>query len=63
MGTVAKNIAFRLPKRWARQFRRACQSGAAGLSDKLPDKYDTIIGDNGRQLSGDEMQHNFSALF
>ncbi|MEN6627010.1 MAG: ABC transporter ATP-binding protein [Candidatus Sumerlaeia bacterium] len=55
--SVAENIAFGLEGVDSEAIREAArQAGADGFIQKLPAGYDTLIGENGRLLSGGERQ-------
>jgi ATP-binding cassette, subfamily B, bacterial len=56
-GTIAENIAY--GDRWASQPRieaAAAAANAAEFIDRLPDRYDTLIGERGVRLSGGQRQ-------
>jgi ATP-binding cassette, subfamily B, bacterial len=55
--TVAENIAYGRPGAADRDIRRAAEmAGAASFIEKLPQKYDTPIGERGSNLSGGQRQ-------
>ena len=55
--TIKNNIAYANPKANQKEIEEAAKySYANEFIDKLPDKYDTIIGENGVRLSGGEKQ-------
>src|SRR5262249_13131217 len=56
-GTIAENIAY--GDRWASRQRieaAAAAANAAEFIDRLPDRYDTFIGERGVRLSGGQRQ-------
>jgi ATP-binding cassette, subfamily B, bacterial len=56
-GTIAENIAY--GDRWASRARieyAAAAANAAEFIDRLPDRYDTFIGERGVRLSGGQRQ-------
>ncbi len=56
-GTVRENIAYGLPKATLDQIKSAARSANAdGFIAKLPDGYDTQIGERGVKLSGGQKQ-------
>lgn len=55
--TVGANIAYGNPKATIDEIRRAAQiAGAAEFIEKLPEGYDTVIGERGVTLSGGQKQ-------
>jgi subfamily B ATP-binding cassette protein MsbA len=55
--TVAENIAYGLPDAGDEQIRRAAElAGAAEFIEKLPQKYQTLVGERGSNLSGGQRQ-------
>jgi len=55
--SIRNNIAFSKPIAKAEEIRRAAElSGAADFVDLLPEGYETIVGENGKKLSGGERQ-------
>jgi ABC-type multidrug transport system fused ATPase/permease subunit len=57
--SVAANIAFGVPSQYVDNSRVVFASSIAGIDgviDTLPEKYDTIIGENGQLLSGGQRQ-------
>jgi ATP-binding cassette, subfamily B, bacterial len=55
--TVAENIAYGRPDATESQIRRAAEmAGAAEFIDKLPQKYETVLGERGSNLSGGQRQ-------
>lgn len=56
-GTVAENIAFGRVGFSAEQVRRAAETANAhGFIEKLPQGYDTVVGERGTKLSGGQQQ-------
>jgi ABC-type multidrug transport system fused ATPase/permease subunit len=56
-GTVAENIAYGVPGANAGKMKKAAKAARAEeFIDKLPDGYDTVIGDQGIKLSGGQRQ-------
>jgi subfamily B ATP-binding cassette protein MsbA len=56
-GTVAENIAFGRPDATAEQIVRAAErANADEFISRLPDGYDSMIGDRGATLSGGQRQ-------
>ncbi len=56
-GSVLDNVRLGRPEASQAQVRRAVeQAGAAALIAKLPEGYDTMLGDRGQGLSGGEVQ-------
>jgi subfamily B ATP-binding cassette protein MsbA len=57
VGTVAENIAYGKPDATREEIERAAQQAHAHeFIERLPDGYDTLIGDRGVRLSGGEAQ-------
>jgi ATP-binding cassette subfamily B protein len=57
VGTVAENIAYGKPDATREEIERAAkQAHAHEFIERLPDGYDTLIGDRGVRLSGGEAQ-------
>jgi ATP-binding cassette subfamily B protein len=57
MGTIAENIAYADPECSMKDIIRAAKiAGAHDFISKLPDGYDTIVGNGGHNLSGGEKQ-------
>jgi ABC-type multidrug transport system fused ATPase/permease subunit len=62
VGTVAENIAYGKPDATREEIERAAQQAQARAAhalefiERLPDGYDTLIGDRGVRLSGGEAQ-------
>jgi subfamily B ATP-binding cassette protein MsbA len=55
--TVKKNIAYAKPNATDREILEACKFAAADeFIEKLPQKFDTLIGENGTRLSGGQKQ-------
>lgn len=55
--TIAANIAFGHPEATAAQIERAARISAAfEFIDRLPEKYDTVVGEHGNNLSGGQRQ-------
>ena len=55
--TIKENIAYANPKANDEDIVKACEFAAADeFINKLPDKYDTMIGENGIRLSGGQKQ-------
>ncbi len=55
--TIENNIAYANPKAIREEIIQACEFAAANeFIDKLPNKYKTIIGENGIRLSGGQKQ-------
>ena len=55
--TIEANIAYADPEASKNEIIEACQFAAADeFIDKLPDKYETLIGENGVRLSGGQKQ-------
>ena len=56
-GTVAENLAYGQPGATAAEMKKAAQAARADeFIEKLPDGYDTVIGDQGVKLSGGQRQ-------
>ncbi|MBR3095024.1 MAG: ATP-binding cassette domain-containing protein, partial [Clostridia bacterium] len=56
-GTVADNIRYGKPDAAEEEIRRAAElAGAASFIEKLPQKYDTFVGERGVMLSGGQKQ-------
>ena len=56
-GTVADNIGYGKPGATYEEIRRAAQlAGADSFIEKLPQKYDTFVGERGVMLSGGQKQ-------
>jgi len=56
-GTVRENIAFGRPEATEEEVLAAAQAaGAEDFIDRLPDGYDTVIGERGSTLSGGQRQ-------
>ena len=55
--SLAENIAYGQPKATFAEIRRAAHAAhAAEFIEKLPDKYETLVGERGIKLSGGERQ-------
>jgi subfamily B ATP-binding cassette protein MsbA len=55
--TIKSNIAYADPEATQNEIVKACRFAAADeFIDKLPDKYETLIGENGVRLSGGQKQ-------
>lgn len=55
--TIAENIAFGTPGATSAQIETACQAAqATGFIERLPNGYDTLIGERGYRLSGGQRQ-------
>ena len=55
--TIKNNIAYADPKASEESIQQACKFAAADeFIEKLPKKYDTIVGENGIRLSGGQKQ-------
>ncbi len=55
--TVRNNIAYANPEATKKDIERACQFAAADeFINKLPDTYESIVGENGVKLSGGQKQ-------
>jgi ATP-binding cassette, subfamily B, bacterial len=55
--TIAENIAYGRPDADENKIRRAAEmAGAAEFIDKLPQKYETVVGERGSNLSGGQRQ-------
>jgi len=55
--TIAENIAFGTPGATPSQIQDACQAAqAAGFIERLPQGYDTLVGERGYRLSGGQQQ-------
>ena len=55
--TIKKNIAYAKDNASDEEIKRACNFAAADeFIDKLPNKYETLIGENGVRLSGGQKQ-------
>ncbi|MBQ7792820.1 MAG: ATP-binding cassette domain-containing protein, partial [Clostridia bacterium] len=55
--TVAENIAYGSPKASREEIRQAAKSAMADeFIEKLPEQYDTVIGERGVTLSGGQKQ-------
>jgi ABC-type multidrug transport system fused ATPase/permease subunit len=56
-GTVAENIAYGKPEARREEIEAAAQAAAAhDFITRLPDGYDTVLGEGGMQLSGGQRQ-------
>jgi len=56
-GTVAENIAYGQPRATPEEMKKAAKAARADeFIERLPDGYDTIIGDQGVKLSGGQRQ-------
>jgi len=56
-GTVAENIAYGAPGATPEEMKKAAKAARADtFIEKLPDGYDTVIGDQGVKLSGGQRQ-------
>ena len=56
-GTVAENIALHSPESKMEEIMQAAQSsGASSFIDKLPNRYNSVLGEHGGGLSGGERQ-------
>lgn len=56
-GSVAENIAYGLPDATPEQMKKAAKAARAEeFIERLPDGYDTVIGDQGVKLSGGQRQ-------
>jgi ATP-binding cassette subfamily B protein len=56
-GTIADNIGYGRPGATRSQIRAAAQkAGVAAFADTLPDGYETLVGEHGRQLSGGQQR-------
>ena len=55
--TVKNNIAYANPEATQKDIEKACEFAAADeFINKLPDKYESIVGENGVKLSGGQKQ-------
>ena len=55
--TIKNNIIFANPSASEEEIFKACESAAATeFIDRLPNKFDTIVGENGVRLSGGQKQ-------
>ena len=55
--TIKKNVSYANPDAKQEEIETACKFAAADeFINKLPDKYETLIGENGLRLSGGEKQ-------
>ena len=55
--TIKNNILYSNPSASAEQLNLACKYAAADeFIEKLPNKYETIVGENGVKLSGGQKQ-------
>ena len=55
--TVKNNIAYANPEASQKDIEKACEFAAADeFINKLPNKFDTIVGENGVRLSGGQKQ-------
>jgi len=55
--TISENIAYGRPDASEAQIRRAAEmAGAAEFIQKMPKKYDTVVGEKGANLSGGQRQ-------
>ena len=55
--TISKNIAYADPEATQKDIEEACKFAAADeFISKLPNKFDTIVGENGVRLSGGQKQ-------
>jgi len=56
-GTVGENIAYGSPEASADRVRAAAEvAEATGFIERLPDGYDTVVGERGQKLSGGQRQ-------
>ncbi|MFK8250873.1 ATP-binding cassette domain-containing protein [Ancylobacter terrae] len=55
-GSVRENLLYGLPERTADEIASAVRSARADFIDRLPERYDTPIGEGGSLLSGGERQ-------
>ena len=55
--TISKNVAYADPEASQKDIEEACKFAAADeFINKLPDQFDTIVGENGVRLSGGQKQ-------
>ena len=61
--TIKYNIAYADPTANQKDIEEACEFAAADeFINKLPNKYETIVGENGVRLSGGQKQKEFQSL-